>query len=99
MSASIPRSFITNPFIVYKSNLTDKYYILSKYSENKYPTFYDLQSYLEQGAVLYNSIIDIDPDTIIYKEGQISIDSIKLKIDIEIFYRPIDLFLYIWKYY
>lgn len=99
MTASIPRSFITNPFKVYKSNLTDKYYILSKYSENKYPTFYDLQSYLEQGAVLYNSIIDIDPDTIIYKEGQISIDSIKLKIDIEIFYRPIDLFIYIWKYY
>ena len=97
---SIPRGFITNPFTVYKSNLTNKYYVLSKYNENKYPTLYNLQSYLERGAVLYNSIIDIDPDTIIiYREGRTSIDSIKLEIDKEIFYRPIDLFLYIWRYY
>lgn len=96
---SIPRGFITNPFTVYKSNLTNKYYVLSKYNENKYPTLYNLQFYLERGAVLYNSIIDIEPDTIIYREGQTSIDSIKLEIDKEIFYRPIDLFLYIWRYY
>lgn len=99
LNNSISRSFITNPFTVYKSNLTDKYYILSRYSENKYPTLYNLQFYLEQGAVLYNSIIDIEPNTVIYKEGQISIDNIKLEIDKEIFYRPINLFLYIWKYY
>ena len=100
LNDSIPRGFLTNPFTVYKSNLTDKYYILSRYSENKYPTLYNLQSYLERGAVLYNSIIDIDPNTIIiYREGQTSIDSIKLEIDKEIFYRPIDLFLYIWRYY